>query len=354
MSEDRDFIKGRGAQLNVHNRFETMRYDASDSDGLDEPEEVGARTELIEVHPKKLLNKVPSPDIPMQWSMNPYQGCEHGCIYCYARVTHNYWGYGAGLDFERKIMYKANAAELLNKELRKKSWQAEPIMLSGNTDCYQPCERKLEITRSLLEVCLKFRQPVGIITKNTMLLRDLDLLKALAEHNLIQVVLSITTLDESIRKVLEPRTASAKKRVAAIEELTANNIPTMVMMAPLIPGLTSHEIPELLKTVSQAGAFSASYTMLRLNGQVADLFVDWVQQTFPDRANKILNQVAAAHGGQLGDNRFGARMRGEGHIAENIRDLFRLTKKKYFGAGTGPGFNTSAFQLPPEGQLRLF
>ena len=192
MPEERDFIKGRGAQLNVHNRFEELRYDTSDTDGLDEEAEVGAATELIPVHPKKLLNKVPSPDIPLNWSMNPYQGCEHGCIYCYARVTHNYWGYGAGLDFERKILYKENAAELLDKELRKKSWNVEPIMLSGNTDCYQPVERKLQITRQLLEVCAQFRQPVGIITKNSLVLRDLDLIKEL--HNLREVSHSVKTL----------------------------------------------------------------------------------------------------------------------------------------------------------------
>jgi len=347
-------MKGRGAQFNAHNRFEQLRYDASDADGLDEPHELGARTEVISVHPKKLLNKVPSPDIPLNWSMNPYQGCEHGCIYCYARESHNYWGYSAGLDFERKILVKANAPKLLDKELRKKSWQAEPIMLSGNTDCYQPVERKLGITRQLLEVCLKFKQSVGVITKNSLLLRDVDIFSELAASNLVQVVLSITTLDEALRQVLEPRTASAKKRVAAIEELTAAGIPTMVMMAPIIPGLTSHEIPALLKAAAEAGAFSASYTMLRLNGQVADLFVDWVQQTYPDRANKILNHVAAAHGGKLGDHRFGARMRGEGHMAENIRDLFKLHKKLNFGTGSGPCFNRDAFRLPEEGQLRLF
>lgn len=354
MSNQKNTIKGRGAQLNVHNRFEQLRHDTTDADGLDEAAEQGARTQVVEVAPKTLLNKVPSPDVPLEWSMNPYQGCEHGCVYCYARPTHNYWGYSAGLDFERILLAKTNAAALLDAALRKKSWKAEPIMLSGNTDCYQPIERELTLTRQLLEVCLKFRQPVGIITKNSLVLRDLDLLAEMAEMGLAQVVLSITTLDEKLRSKLEPRTASAAKKLEAIRTLTQANIPVMCMMAPVIPGLTSHEIPALLGAAADAGAFNAGYTMLRLNGPVAELFADWIQHHYPDKANKVLNHVSGAHGGNLGDSRFGTRMRGEGHMAENIRDLFRLHKKKYFGQRKAPTFNRDLFAVPPRGQLRLF
>jgi len=287
--------------------------------------------------------------------MNPYQGCEHGCIYCYARNVHTYWGFNAGLDFESKIIVKPNAPELLEKEISKPNYETTPIMLSGNTDCYQPLERKFQITRKMLEVLWKYRHPVAIITKNSLITRDLDILKPMAEKNLVGVTISITSLKEKLRRVMEPRTATCEKRVETVKVLSENGIPVNVNVAPLIPGINIDEIPAILKAVSEAGASSAHFTMVRLNGDVGKIFEDWVRKNFPDRAEKVLNQIKSVHGGTLNDSRFGVRMVGEGNIADSIHQLFAVSRAKYFKGRSFPELDCSQFRIPgSQKQLGLF
>ncbi|MBT8291532.1 MAG: PA0069 family radical SAM protein, partial [Muriicola sp.] len=304
--------------------------------------------------PKTIVNKVTSPDVGMSYSMNPYQGCEHGCIYCYARNTHEYWGYSAGLDFERKILIKENAPALLESKLKSKTWKAKTIVLSGNTDCYQPAEKKYRITRACLEVFLKYRHPVGIITKNALLLRDLDLLIQLNKHGLIGVHISVTSLSEDTRRLLEPRTATLSRRLKTIRVLSENQIPVNAMLAPLIPGINSHELMSLAKTVSECGARSFAYTVVRLNGAIGILFSDWIKRTMPDKAEKVLNQIRSCHGGSLNDSRFGIRNRGEGPLAKNLKNVARIAKQKYFKEKNFPELNTALHQQYKEGQLKLF
>ncbi|QHI37322.1 hypothetical protein IMCC3317_27010 [Kordia antarctica] len=351
-------IKGRGAQKNVHNRFLQDTHETR-SDFLEychkEGEEADKnKTQYINTFPKTIVNKVQSPDVGMEYSLNPYQGCEHGCIYCYARVTHEYWGFSAGLDFERKILVKRNAAELLEEKIKKKNWQACPIILSGNTDCYQPVEKELEITRSLLKVFLKYKHPVGIITKNALILRDLDLLKELAKDNLVSVNISITSLSEETRRVLEPRTATIKKRLETVQTLAENGIPVNVMLAPIIPSINSHEILPMAKKVAELGATSIGYTIVRLNGAIGEIFSDWIHKTMPDKAEKVLNQIASCHGGTLNDSRYGNRMRGEGKIAEQIHNLIKLARLKYFKNKKTPKLNRTLHEKYKSGQYSLF
>lgn len=341
------YNQGRGAQINPANSFHEHDY------GL-EPLQPDARTQYIPVYPKTILNRVESPDIGMAWSMNPYQGCEHGCIYCYARNTHNYWGYSAGLDFEQKVLYKKDAPQLLEQQLKKKNWKPEPIMLAGNTDCYQPAEQTLGITREILQVLWKYRHPVGIITKNSMVLRDLDLLQPMAENRLLRVSISLTTLDEKLRRLLEPRTASVKARLKTIEVLAAKGIPVNVMMAPIIPGLNDHEILEVGQRVSSLGAVSMAYTMVRLNGDVAAIFEDWIRKTMPDRADRVLNRIRDVHGGELNDSRFGTRMRGEGQFAEVVKQQFQLARQRYFSDKAKPEYNLDLFEQRRNPQMSLF
>lgn len=347
-----EYLKGRGAQINTPNRFLKRQYVAEHIEGLDE-EMVLDRppTEIFYETPKKVVNKVDSPDVGMEYSLNPYQGCEHGCIYCYARVTHEYWGYNAGLDFETKIIVKKNAPELLEKRLLGKNWSVKPIVLSGNTDCYQPLEMKLGITRKLLEVFVKYRHPVAIITKNVTILRDLDLLTELGKHHLVRVIFSITTLNEKLRSKLEPRTATAMRKLKAIEKLSANGIPVSIMNAPLIPGLNHHEIPAVIKAAAEHGAKSAGYTIVRLNGYIGDVFKDWLTKNYPGRSNKVLNQIAELHGGTINDSRFGKRMSGQGPMSAIISDLFNNARKKYMKDQTIPPLNTKAFRRGGNYQL---
>jgi len=300
MSKIENYIKGRGAQKNVSNKFDTYNNEFID-DFLNhcatEGDEVqNSKTVLINTFPKSIVNKVTSPDVGMGFSLNPYQGCEHGCVYCYARNSHEYWGFSAGLDFEQKILIKKNAVSLLEKKISGKKWEAKPIVLSGNTDCYQPIEKKLKITRQLLETFLKYKHPVGIITKNALVQRDIDVLRELAADNLVHVSLSVTSLEENTRRILEPRTASIKKRLETIEKLSAANIPVSVMMAPIIPAINSHEIMPLIKEVSERGALGVGYTIVRLNGSIGAIFTDWIKKTMPDRAEKVLNQIESVHG----------------------------------------------------------
>jgi len=355
--KQKNYLKGRGAQINPASPYEKIQRDIEPIDwALAEAdwETPELQTEYLETHPKTILNKVESPDIPMEWSMNPYQGCEHGCVYCYARNTHPYWGYSAGVEFEQKILVKRNAAELLEKELKKKSWKASPVMFSGNTDAYQPAERRFGITRACLEVFWKYRHPVGLITKNSMVLRDLDLLRKLASEKLVTVAISITTLDENLRRFLEPRTATVQQRLKTVEVLSANGIPVFVMLAPIIPGLNEHEIFGIAKAVAERGALGIGHTMIRLNGDVAAIFEDWLRKNEPGRAEKILNKIREAHGGNLHDSRSGVRMRGEGKIAEIIREQFRVAREKFFAGRQMPKLNCELHEGFKGGQLRLF
>lgn len=355
MSDEEVYFKGRGAQVNTKNKFLKQSFTRENVEGIDEPIPSDPKTELFYETPKKIVNTVKSPDIYSKYSMNPYQGCEHGYIYCYARNAHEYWGFSAGLDFERKIVVKKNAAELLEKQFMNKNWEVSPIMLSGNTDCYQPIERKLKITRSLLEVLLKFRHPVGMITKNSLILRDIDLLSELAKLKLVHVMVSITSLREDLRLAMEPRTATAKQRLKVIEELNKAGVPTGIMTAPIIPGLNSSEIPALIKAAADNGADCAGYTMVRLNGAIGEIFKDWIHKNFPDAAEKVLNQIAEVHGGQLNDSRYGKRMRGDGKIAESINQLFKASVKKYLSNRNSYDLDLTAFTRPPiNGQLGLF
>jgi len=313
------------------------------------------KTEIIYTYPKTIINKVESADIGLGYSLNPYQGCEHGCIYCYARNSHEYWGYSAGLDFERKIIVKKNAIELLEKQFSQKNWKPQPIMLSGNTDCYQPIEREFELTRKILQTCLKYKHPIGVITKNALITRDIDILTELAEHKLVHVMVSITGTDEKVRQLLEPRTATYKNRMQVIETLSKHGIPCGVMVAPIIPGINNHEIPNVIEQTANAGATSAGITIVRLNGSVGQIFKDWLLKNFPDRADKVWNQISDCHGGKVSDSRPGTRMKGEGKIAESIMQLFTLSKTRFFKPTEKFEFNVSDFNYKAgDRQLSLF
>jgi len=349
-----DYIKGRGAQFNPANPYRKLDYVTEHVEGLDEPMLSDAKTEFLAEQPKKVVNKVDSPDLGMGYSLNPYQGCEHGCVYCYARNTHQYWGYGAGLDFERKIIVKENAPQVLARQLESKNWQVMPIMLAGNTDCYQPIEARKKLTRRILQVLLQYRHPVSIITKNALILRDLDLLQELNKLDLVHVNISITTLDEKLRRKLEPRTVSGLKRLEVVRRLSAAGLPVNVMAAPIIPGLNDSEIPHILQKAAEAGACDAAYTLVRLNGNVGPIFADWIRQAFPDRAEKVLSQIADCHGGQLSDSRPGTRMRGEGPLAAAIARLFQISKQKYMAGRNSKPYNCDHFCTRSGKQLGLF
>jgi DNA repair photolyase len=324
-----NYFKGRGAQFNPNNKFNKQQYVQEYVEGLDEEYLQKEKTEIIYTYPKTIINKVESTDIGMGYSLNPYQGCEHGCIYCYARNSHEFWGYSAGLDFERKIIVKKNTVELLEKHFSQKNWKPMPIMLSGNTDCYQPVEKEMELTRNILKTCLKYKHPVSIITKNSLITRDIDVLTELAEHNLVHVMISITGTDEKMRQLLEPRTASYKNRMAVLEALSKHGIPCGVMVAPIIPGINNHEIPSVLEQAANAGATSAGITIVRLNGSVEHIFKDWLVKNFPDRVDKVWNQIMECHGGKVSDSRKSIRMKGEGKIAESIMQLFKISRDKF-------------------------
>lgn len=352
MQHEEEYFSGRGAQIKTANKFLKAQYVTDHVEGLDEPLLVSPATQLFYEHAKNVVNKVSSPDLGMMYSLNPYQGCEHGCIYCYARNSHEYWGFSAGLDFESKIVVKKNAPLLLEKFILQPGWNAAPISVSGNTDCYQPVERKLEITRGLLKVFAQYRHPVGIITKNSLVTRDLDLLRDLAQDNLVHVYISITTLDEKLRRAMEPRTASAMKRLQTVEALAKAGVPVGVMNAPVIPGLNHHEIPQILEAASAHGALTAGMTVVRLNGSIGKIFEDWLRKNFPDRFDKVWNQICDMHGGTVNDSQFGRRMSGDGPLAEVIHQLFKASKKKYFNNKKVPPFDLTKFRKG--GTLSLF
>lgn len=351
---DHRFDKGRGAQYNPKNRFLKGEHGTFFPEAIDDWEEAPRKTEYIFSESKTIANKVESPDVGMLWSANPYQGCEHGCIYCYARNSHEYWGFSAGLDFESRIVVKKNAPALLRRFFEKESWQPAPISLSGNTDCYQPIERRTRITRQLLEICLEYRNPVGLLSKNVLVLRDLDIIQELAKLNLVRVFSSITSLDEGLRQKLEPRTASYRSRLRVLETLSAAGVPTGVMAAPIIPGLNDAHMPDVLKAAAEAGARWAGYTIVRLNGAVGPIFKDWLHKAFPQRAEKVWNLISACHDGQVNDSRWGTRITGDGKFAELVRAQFQVYCKKFGLNGEKMNWNLSNFRRAKGGQLPLF
>lgn len=347
-------VRGRGAMINTQNRFSNEVRDEQPWIWDWQGEDIKVKTQFIDTYPKTIVNKVDSPDVGLEYSLNPYQGCEHGCVYCYARNTHPYWGYSAGLDFETKILVKRNAPELLEKLLKSKTWQGHPIMLSGNTDCYQPIEKELEITRSLLKVFLKYKHPVGIVTKNALILRDLDLLKELNKHKLISVAISLNTLDEDLRRVLEPRTSSVQKRIETIRALSKEGIPVTALAAPIIPGLNDSDILPLAKKVSEAGARRLSHIVVRLNGDLAEIFTHWLEHIYPDRKEKVLNKIKSLFGGKLGSAQFVERMKGNGKIADIIHQQFDMAKKLYMLKDEKFHYNLDLYRARSGQQLELF
>ncbi len=341
----------RGAPENPPNRFEKIHLEP-DADWNPE-DDVLPRTQFFKDHSKTVISHNDSPDIGFRSSLNPYRGCEHGCIYCYARPTHEYLGFSAGLDFESKIMVKEDAPELLRKELSSPKWKPQIIVMSGVTDCYQPVERKLKLTRRCLEVLLDFRNPVGIITKNSLVTRDIDVLSEMAKHQCASVCLSITTLDNNLRKVMEPRTSPPQSRLAAIRKLAEAGIPVSVNVAPIIPGLTDHEMPAILKAAHEAGATAAGFTIVRLPYANAPLFEKWIETHFPDRKDKVLNRIKAMRGGKMYDSQWGTRMRGEGIFAEQIQQMFDVAKRKVGFTDRYADLSTAAFRRVETGQLAL-
>jgi DNA repair photolyase len=319
-------IHGRGASANPANRFEQIHLERDEE--WNPAEDVAPGTAFYKDSTGSIINYNDSPDIGFEASINPYRGCEHGCIYCYARPTHEYLGFSAGLDFESRIMVKENAPELLRKELSAKKWKPQVIALSGVTDCYQPIERKLKLTRRCLEVLAEFRNPAAIVTKNFLVTRDVDLLSEMARHNTIAVNISVTTLDATLTPRLEPRAPLPAARLEAIRLLSEAGVPVGVLVAPVIPALTDHELPAIIGAAVEAGARWAGFVPLRLPYGIKDLFETWLEQHFPDRKEKVLNRIKSLRGGRLNDPRFGTRMRGEGVFAEQIESLFALACRK--------------------------
>jgi DNA repair photolyase len=347
--------KGRGAHIDPPNRFSPTHREP-DPEALDREEAPDPRTEFILERSRSIVTENDSPDISFRYSINPYRGCEHGCAYCYARPTHEYLGYNAGLDFETKIVVKENAAELFRDFLARDTWRPEPIVLSGVTDCYQPCERRFRLTRACLEVAAEARQPLSIITKNALILRDLDLLRDIAAKGLLHVAVSVTTLDSDLARSLEPRTSTPAARLRAIHALADAGVPVRVMVAPIIPGLNDSEIPAILEAAARAGAVAANWTLLRLPLTVAPVFREWLAREKPDRASRIEGRIRAARGGKLNDAEFNTRMRGTGEMVDQIGDLFRLFARKFGLDGELPPHDCASFRppLPRTGQLRLF
>ena len=345
-------VKGRGAPANPSGRFERLAFVQEPGDEPDD-DRPALPTELFSDTSKSILAFNDSPDVPMDASVNPYRGCEHGCIYCYARPYHEYLGLSAGADFESKIFVKEDAAALLREALAAKSWTPQVIGLSGVTDPYQPVERKLRVTRACLEVLEECRNPVAVITKNHLVTRDIDLLASLAQHQAAQVFLSITTLDDDLARVMEPRASRPALRLEAVRKLREAGIPVGVMVAPIIPALTDHEVPAILEAAAQAGAMMAGCTVVRLPHGVKDLFEAWLEAHAPLRKEKVLNRLRAMRDGKLNDPKFGSRMVGQGPFAESIHQVFDLHRRK-LGLNQRLTLSTQAFRRPGGSQMRLF
>ena len=344
--------RGRGTAENPPNRFERLAYlpileSTEDEDGA-------VKTQYLKDASRSLITFNDSPDVGFEASINPYRGCEHGCIYCYARPYHEYLGFSAGLDFETKILVKEDAPELLRAELASRKWQPKIVAISGVTDAYQPIERKLELTRRCLEVLAEFRNPVIIVTKNHLVTRDIDLLKELASFNAAAVCVSVTTLEADLARVMEPRTSTPANRLEAIRALAEAGVPVRVLVAPTIPGLTDHEMPSIIQAAAKAGARNAGYVVVRLPHGVGELFANWLEEHFPDRKKKVLNRIREMRGGKLNDPNFGSRMRGEGVFAEQIGAMFKLACRRAGIEGGGPELSTAAFRRPSGPQLSLF
>jgi DNA repair photolyase len=344
-------VRGRGAADNPPNRFEPIaRIPLPDYDPAEDP---APHTQFFHDHTKGIIAKNDSPDIPFTYSLNPYRGCEHGCSYCFARPTHEYLGLSAGLDFETKITVKTDAAALLRKHLMAKSWRPETINMGAVTDPYQPVERRLKITRQCLEVFAEFRNPVGLVTKNALVSRDADVLGELARHNTGAAFVSITTLDPDLARIMEPRASAPAARLRAVGELRSAGVPVGVMVAPVVPGLTDHEAPAILRAAADAGATAAFYVVLRLPFGVKDLFADWLARHFPDRAAKVLGRIRDVRGGKLNQAQFGRRMSGQGEWSAAFGQLFRVTRAKVGLSDSMPPLTADHFRRPGQ-QLTLF
>lgn len=330
---------GRGAGINPPNRFEALHVEA-DPD-CPEEERPNPRTQFFYDATESLLTKNNSPDVGFSYGFNVYRGCEHGCAYCFARPYHEYLGWSSGLDFETKVLVKLRAPELLRRELTAKNWQPQPIAMSGATDCYQPAERHFRLTRRCLEVCAELRHPIFIITKNALVARDLDVLRELARFNCISVNVSVTSLDADLAGKLEPRASRPAARLQAIRQLSAAGIPTSVMVAPIIPGLTDHEMPAILQACADAGATRAGHVLVRLPFAVKDVFLQWLDDHAPTKKKRIVDRLMTLHGGKLYDSNWGKRMSGEGIFAEQLAELFKVTARR-------AGLNQQEFELSTE------
>lgn len=353
--------RGRGpATLNPPNRFEGLSLhvlgEHIDAQRSEHPQGVQIQTQPLRDETRRIINKVVnSPDINFDWSINPYRGCEHGCVYCYARPTHELLGFSSGLDFETKIMVKHDAPQLLRRELAAPKWKGEVIVFCGVTDCYQPLEARLKLTRSLLEICAECRQPIGIITKNHLITRDLDLLGELARFNAVHASISVTTLDARLASKMEPRASSPNDRLRAIKELSSAGIPVTVMVAPIIPGLTDQEMPSILQAAAEHGASSAGWVLLRLPYQIKTLFMEWLHRCVPERAGRVEHLLREMRGGDLYQSRFGERQRGAGEQAELMATMFRVYQRKYGLNRPLPPLSAAHFRRPHlDGQRQLF
>lgn len=343
-------IHGRGAASNPANRFERASYAVSE---WDEPDDTSPNTVLLKDTTRSIIAYNDSPDVGFDASINPYRGCEHGCIYCFARPNHEYLGFSAGLDFETKILVKEQAPDLLRRELMLPSWKPQVIAISGVTDAFQPVERRLKLTRRCIEVLAEFRNPIVIITKNELVTRDIDLLSELARHQAALVFISVTSLRGELARELEPRASQPQRRLAAIEALSAAGIPVGVLVAPVIPGLTDHEMPAILSACANAGAITAGFVPLRLPYGLAPLFEEWLSLHAPLQKEKVLNRIRDVRHGAMNDPNFGSRMRGEGAYAQHLRKMFELSARKAGLDGPKPELSVAAFRRPGE-QMGLF
>ncbi len=349
---------GRGAGSNPAGRFESVAVVAVDDGWPGDPGDREARleTELIRDDSRTIISRNNSPDVPFEQSVNPYRGCEHGCVYCYARPSHAWLGLSPGLDFESRILYKPDAAKLLEKALRARSYRCRTLVLGANTDPYQPIERRLGITRALLEVLAECRHPVSIVTKGALIQRDLDILSAMATQDLVSVMVSVTTLDDSLKRIMEPRAASPARRLATLQSLASAGIPAGVLVAPVIPAINDHEVEAILEAAANAGATCAAHILLRLPHEVSDLFGEWLAEHFPDRSGKIMNLLRDARGGRDNDPRFGSRMTGQGPWADLLARRFsRACARMGLSVGEARNLDTTAFRPPSDasGQISL-
>ena len=347
----------RGATYNPANRFLPLSFERNPDfyeGAFAEERNERPPTQFLVDASKSIVSTNDSPDVPLEATLNPYRGCEHGCNYCFARPTHEYLGFSAGLDFELKVLVKKDAPRLLRDHLSKPNYKPVTITLSGVTDCYQPVERQLRLTRGCLEVLRDFRHPVAIVTKNFLVTRDIDLLAELAQYDCAHVLLSITTLDAELARTMEPRAATPERRLEALRRLREAGIPASVMMAPVIPGLTDHELPAIVAAAAEHGALNVSYLPLRLPGAVAPIFIDWLEQRYPDRKDKVLSRIRSLRGGKLNDANFHSRFQGQGHVADGLAQLHKIAVRRAGLPKPCPTLSTEHFRKPGPQQLSLF